>query len=120
MAWKPIQDPLVFKKLLGYKIAWKVLSEGEEEIEEAPWKRFTVRKDTLTTTIQGLTNFVRYQVEVSGFTRGGFGPSGITFGGTLYILGIHFFIHPQPPPPSPFSPLPFYNCGLSGLFSYFI
>jgi len=79
--WKPISDPPTLEKLMGYKVKWKVLSLGDEDIEEAPWQEKTVRKELLSSVIGNLKNYGHYQVEVSGFTRGGFGPSGITAGG---------------------------------------
>ncbi|XP_031573985.1 uncharacterized protein LOC116307805 [Actinia tenebrosa] len=80
--WKPIEDDTVIDKLLGYRVSWKVLSEGEEIIEDAPWYNYTVRKDTVETVIGGLLNYAHYQVEISGFTRGGNGPSGVVWGDT--------------------------------------
>lgn len=81
VSWKPIVEPGLEEKLLGYKVSWRVVSEGLEEKEEQPWETISVRKDSLYHTIERLKNFVHYQVEVSGFTRGGYGPSGITFAG---------------------------------------
>jgi len=66
---------------MGYRVAWRVLSEGGEDIEDAPWHNYTVRKDTLGSTITELKNFVHYELHISGFSRGGNGPSGIAYGG---------------------------------------
>lgn len=79
--WKPIEDEATMEKLLGYRVAWRVLSEGDELIEDAPWSNYTVRKDTLESVITGLKNYAHYQIEISGFTRGGNGPSGVVWGG---------------------------------------
>lgn len=80
VTWGAIPDPIVLDKIMGYRVSWRVLSIGDVEIEEAPWQYFTVRKDVHQAVIEGLENFVHCEVHVSGFSRGGKGPSGMSSG----------------------------------------
>lgn len=80
VTWGPIPDPVILEKVMGYRVYWRVLSIGDTEMEETPWQYFTVRKDANEALIENLENYVHYEVHVSGFTRGGKGPSGISSG----------------------------------------
>ena len=53
------------------------------EEEEVPTFNFTVRKTTLDAVIEGVDSYTRYQINVSGFSRRGDGPSAITDGGMI-------------------------------------
>lgn len=85
VTWSPILDPIVLGLMLGYRVSWRLLAVGGVDVEEEPWQYYTVRKDSLQTTIKGLLSFAYYEVHVSGFSRGGKGPSGISFGRKLLL-----------------------------------
>ena len=53
---------------------------------------FSVRNSTLQTELTGLEHFMRYEIHVSGLTRKGAGPSGITFGGKQKKVDMRNFI----------------------------
>ena len=69
--------------MLGYRVSYRAVRIGGENVEkeEAPTYNLTVRKTTLTVVIEGLESYTRYQINVSGFSRRGDGPSAITVGG---------------------------------------
>ena len=69
--------------MLGYRVSYRAVRIGDENVEkeEAPTYNLTVRKTTLTVVIEGLESYTRYQINVSGFSRRGDGPSAITEGG---------------------------------------
>ena len=69
--------------MLGYRVSYQAVRIGDENVEkgEAPIYNLTVRKTTLTVVIEGLESYTRYQINVSGFSRRGDGPSAITEGG---------------------------------------
>lgn len=53
------------------------------EEDEVPTLNFTVRKTTLHAVIEGIDSYTLYQINVSGFSRRGDGPSAITGGGMI-------------------------------------
>lgn len=71
--------------MLGYRVSYRAVRIGDEEVEEweVPTYNFTVRKTTLDAVIEGLDTYTRYQINVSGFSRKGDGPSAITDGGMI-------------------------------------
>lgn len=87
VTWKPIEDELILEKMLGYRVSYRAVMIGDEEVKkEQPTYNFTVRKTTLQAVIQGLETYTRYQINVSGFTRKGDGPGGIILGGIVTKL----------------------------------
>lgn len=74
--------------MLGYRVSYRAVMIGDEKVEkEQLTYNFTVRKATLQAVIEGLESYVLYQINVSGFTRRGDGPSGITGGGIVAKVG---------------------------------
>ena len=69
--------------MLGYRVSYRAVRIGDEDVEKgkAPTYNITVRKTTLTVVLEGLESYTRYQINVSGFSRRGDGPSAITEGG---------------------------------------
>ncbi|KAJ7390093.1 hypothetical protein OS493_027123 [Desmophyllum pertusum] len=87
VTWNPIEDELILERMLGYRVSYRTVRIGDEDVkegEEPPTYNFTVRKKQLwTLLIEGLDTYTRYQINVSGFTRRGDGPSAITAGGMI-------------------------------------
>ena len=83
VTWLPFDDLFILERMLGYRVSYRAVRIGDENVEkgEAPTHNFTVRKTTLTVVIEGLESYTRYQINVSGFSRQGDGPSAITEGG---------------------------------------
>ena len=83
VTWLPFDDLFILERMLGYRVSYRAVRIGDENVgkEEAPTYNLTVRKTTLTVVIEGLESYTRYQINVSGFSRRGDGPSAITEGG---------------------------------------
>ena len=83
VTWLPFDDLFILERMLGYRVSYRAVRIGDENVEkeEAPTYNLTVRKTTLTVVIEGLESYTRYQINVSGFSRRGDGPSAITVGG---------------------------------------
>lgn len=83
VTWLPFDDLFILERMLGYRVSYRAVKIGDEDVGsgEAPTHNFTVRKTTLTALIEGLESYTRYQINVSGFSRRGDGPSAITEGG---------------------------------------
>lgn len=83
VTWLPFDDLYILERMLGYRVSYRAVRIGDENVEkgEAPTYNLTVRKTTLTIVIEGLESYTRYQINVSGFSRRGDGPSAITEGG---------------------------------------
>ena len=83
VTWLPFDDLYILERMLGYRVSYRAVRIGDENVEkgEAPTYNLTVRKTTLTVVIEGLESYTRYQINVSGFSRRGDGPSAITVGG---------------------------------------
>ena len=85
VTWGPIDDELILGRLLGYRVFYRAVRIGDQEVEEGeePTYNITVRKDTFEIVLEGLDPYTRYQIKVSGFSRMGDGPSAITAGGMV-------------------------------------
>ncbi|KAL9958642.1 hypothetical protein ACROYT_G035690 [Oculina patagonica] len=84
VTWLPFDDEFILERMLGYRVSYRAVRIGDEDVEEwqVPTYNFTVRKTTLDAVIMGLDTYTRYQINVSGFSRRGDGPSAITNGET--------------------------------------
>lgn len=80
MKWAPIQDEDILEKMLGYRVSFRAISRGGEEVRE-PFSHFTVRKENYESVIRKLESYTRYEIMVSWFTRKAVGPATVTFGG---------------------------------------
>ena len=85
ITWLPFDDEFILERMLGYRVSYRAVRIGDEEVEEeeVPTFNFTVRKTTLDAVIEGVDSYTRYQINVSGFSRRGDGPSAITDGGMI-------------------------------------
>ena len=81
--WRPIQDEETVKKLIGYRVSYQEVLVGLDEVL-SPVKNFTVRADSIATIMGRLDTFTGYEIRISGFTRKGDGPYGVTWGGKAF------------------------------------
>lgn len=94
ITWLPIDDEFILERMLGYRVSYRAVWIGDEYVEEGdvPTLNFTVRKTTLDAVIERLDSYTLYQINVSGFSRRGDGPSAITGGGMIKgELFLNFF-----------------------------